>query len=189
MRKFKLAFLALAAVSGIAAAATQGTLGATSTGSFTNTFNSNPRQVQVLGLQDALVTPNSGNAYTKYGFLPGAQDQYCVVDTGGGSVKLTFTSANGKGSSSAGNGLLAKAADGSTLEYVLSTGVQGDANSVVDTSLDTTGLTVPAASTVTAASSCGAGALMKSIVVQGGAALPVGTKIYTDTVTVVATPI
>lgn len=185
MRKFKLAFLALAAVSGIAAAATQGTLGSTSTGSFTNTFNSTPRQVQVLGLSDAAMNPNSANVDSAWGSFPGATDKFCVVDTGGGAVKLTFTGAHGVGS----NPSMWKsvAADGSVLEYAFSVGQPnvGWAQS----NLDTTGITVTAGGAATSASGCGAGNMIKSMILNGGASLPVGTKVFTDTMTVVATPV
>lgn len=81
----------LAALIGIACssafAAQQGTLGATSTGSFTNTFNATGlRQVQVLGLFDATVSIDSGmiNAFTSSPGTPvqGVADNFCVVDMG-----------------------------------------------------------------------------------------------------------
>ncbi|WP_295534279.1 hypothetical protein [uncultured Pseudacidovorax sp.] len=191
MRKFKLAFLALAAVSGIAAAATQGTLGATSTGSFTNTFNSSPRQVQVLNLADATMTPNSGvvAAPVPWGnTITGAADTFCVVDTGGGAVKLTLSNSNGAGSAN-GTNFHAKDAAGNGLDYWQYLLKAGDNTVYAYNDLGTTGFTVAAGQTVTAASSCGSGNVFKGITLPGGVTLPTGTSVYTDVVTIVATPV
>lgn len=186
MSKFKLAALALMVVAGTAGAATQGTLGATSTGTFTNSFNSNPAQVQVLNLKDSVMSPTSGNVTFPAGnSIPGVQDNFCVVSTSGGAVNLVFTSTNFVSDPYR----TALDAGGTPLPngYIMSVGTGGSVQAY--TGLGTAGFTVPAGVTVTAATACGTGNVTKQIVIAGGSALPAGTAVYTDTVTVVATPV
>lgn len=185
MSKFRIAFLALTVVSSIAGAATQGTLGATSTGTFTNTFTGAARQVQVLDLKDALMTPDAGIVSTAVVTLgKGVTDKFCVVDTHGGAVKLTVSSSNGKSSVSA---FFAKSATGETISFNQSLMIENGARSA--TNLDTTGFTVPAANTVMSASACGSGNVSKSINLLNGAPVVTGSGTFTAVMTIVATPI
>lgn len=188
----------LAALIGIACssafAAQQGTLGATSTGSFTNTFNATGlRQVQVLGLFDATVSIDSGliNPFTSAGgSVHGVADNFCVVDTYGGAVSLSVTA----GEYGAGTQLpIARAASGSLLGYQMSmefvpdTGVYASFNSALAPLVIPYGLTD--------ASQCGGGNMRKAIhavdidgmvVVDGQ--LPTNGKVYFSQVTITATP-
>ena len=190
MSKFKLAALALALVAGTAGAAVQGTLGATSTGSFVNTFGISDRQVQVLNLQDAMVTPATGKVtYFVGGTGVGVEDKFCVVDTAGGAVLLKFISSAGMKTAIGPHIRDAKTAAGVSLTngYALAVGVGAGVQQW--TSLNTAGFTVPAANVVKLATSCGAGNVNKQVTLGGVAALPGNTATFTDTVTVLATPI
>lgn len=173
--------------------ATQGFLGATSNGSFTNTFDaSSSRQVQVLNLVDAVMTPTAVNVWNAFGVaIPGKEDTFCVVDTTGGAVSLTFTSAK-----PGGDGLYKAVAAGQTdIDYHFSVGLASSAAADVNVNLmnhpvGMNAFTVPAGVTVTAAGNCPAGGnVRKSIVRFMGTALPPGSAIWVDTVTVTATPI
>jgi hypothetical protein len=185
MSKFSIAFLALTVVSSVAGAATQGTLGATSTGTFTNTFTGAARQVQVLDLKDALMTPDSGvvsNAVVTAG--KGVTDRFCVVDTHGGAVKLTLSGNHGKASVSA---YYAKSAAGDTISFNQSLMIENGARSA--TNLESSGFTVPAANTVMSASACGAGNVMKSINLPNGLPVVPGSAPSTAVMTLLATPV
>lgn len=185
MSKSKIFFLALATAANLAGAATQGTLGASSTGTFTNTFIGAPRQVQVLGLKDATMTINSGNVRSAFfSDGPGVADKFCVVDTSGGAVKLTVTGSNPHGTD---DQFLAKSSAGESLFYYQS--FYTDSGTPVGRALDTTGFTVPAAVVKTSAAQCGDGNVTKSIVPAAFTAWPATGRSYIDTVTVVATPI
>ena len=181
---------ALLCAGGAAFAATDGTLGATSSGSFVNTFGTLARQVRVLGLSDAAMTPSSGPV-THVGGLsqPGVQDSFCVVDTSGGAVNLTFSSGSGMKTSAGAHVREARDAANATMSsgYVLAVGVGVGVSAF--TALETTGFTVPAASVVNSDTLCAGGNVNKQIVLPGGGALPSGGAIYTDTVTVLATPV
>lgn len=185
MSKSKIFFLALATAANLAGAATQGTLGASSTGTFTNTFIGAPRQVQVLGLKDATMTINSGNV--RNAFLangPGVEDQFCVVDTSGGAVKLTVTGSNPHGTN---DQFTAKSSAGESLIYYQS--FYTDSGPIAGRALGTTGFTVPGTVVKTSAAQCGDGNVTKSIVPADISGWPATGRSYTETVTVVATPI
>ncbi|WP_439520509.1 hypothetical protein [Hydrogenophaga sp.] len=178
-------------------AATQGTLGATSTGTFTNTFNgTGVRQVQILGLQDAVVTPDTGqfSPVTQHGsnVYWGVADQFCVVDTYGGAVNLTVSGDEYGGLD--GQSLVARAANGSLLgyklafEYIADVAVYGVFDQVDDT------LTIPAGAGDP--SLCAAGNMRKAIfatdiddVSIADGPLPANGNVYFSTVTVTATPV
>ena len=187
----KLAVLALtmaAGAAGAAGAATQGTMGSSSTGTFTNTFSGNPAQIQILGLQDSIMSPGSSSVATVFGNTPGTNDNFCVVSTGGGGVKLTFTATNTKSSSIA---YQARESGGNSVGYWMAVGLTSrGTGSQVFTNLDTTGYSIPAGSAATAASSCGAnGNMTKAVILVNATALPTSNLTYIDSVTVVATPI
>ncbi len=178
-------------------AATQGTLGATSQGSFTNTFNGTTApQVQILGLSDSIVTPATGEIPQREGAanpqsLYGSADYFCVVNTGGGAVTLNVT-ADQYG---AGQMPAATAAGGSVLTYVLSMHIVG--NHTVGRSFTSAdpGWTIPAGAAATSAAACGSGNVRKAAfhhAIDGaglkGAPLPANGNVYIGTVTITATP-
>jgi len=177
--------LAVVAVSlaGVGAfAATQGTLGTTSTGTYTNTFGAAVlRQVQILNVSDALITPDSGEVLEYYDAYKriGVVDRFCVVDTTGGAVTLTFT---GNYDDTA---WIATAADGKTFRYYVNTGVTGEPMQRVSTGARA--YTVPSGKTVTSAAACGAGNMQK-LAARGDIAPIAGTS-YVSLVTMVATPV
>lgn len=189
----------LAALIGIACssgfAAQQGTLGATSTGSFTNTFNATGlRQVQVLGLFDATVSIDSGmiNAFTSSPGTPvqGVADNFCVVDTYGGAVGLTVT-ANEYSATTLRP--VARAASGSILGYQLS--MESVANPGFNTVMDSTQPTQIVPNGFSDASQCGGGNMRKAIHamdLDGGVIfdglLPTNGNVYFSQVTITATP-
>lgn len=187
MSKSRILFLALATAANLAGAATQGTLGASSTGTFTNTFIGAPRQVQVLGLKDATMSTSSGNVRSAFSTVdaPGVADKFCVVDTSGGAVKLTVTGSNLQGTD---DRFLAKSSAGESLFYYQS--FYTDSGAPVGKNLSTTGFTVPATVARTSAAQCGDGNVTKSIVLfDTTTGLPATGRSYIETVTVVATPI
>ncbi|QHI97244.1 hypothetical protein GT347_04170 [Xylophilus rhododendri] len=164
-----------------ASAATQGTLGSTSTGSYANNFGvATPRQVQILQLVDAFVTsssplvPEAGGVQRK-----GVIDSFCVVDTTGGAVHLAFS---GLQSSPF---WVATAADGQTFPYLLNV-------SLIDgpwARLEFAGISfdVPAGRTVTSAAACGIGNVRK-MATLGDAPLD-EVHVYESVITIVASPI
>lgn len=179
-------------------AATQGTLGATSQGSFTNTFNGTTTpQVQILGLSDGTVTPSTGlvaqyEGAADPGMTYGTADQFCVVNTGGGAVSLSVMADRYGGD----NQLpVATAAGGSRLEYALLMHLVNDASTNRGFDALLTTWTVPAGATVSSAAACGAGNVRKALfhyALDGeaikGAPLPATGQIHVGTVTLTATP-
>jgi hypothetical protein len=178
--------------------ATQGTLGATSQGSFTNTFNATaPPQVQILGLSDALVTPATGTVAQYEGAsdhpdVYGTADRFCVVNTGGGAVTLTAVSDQ---YGPADQTPMATAAGGSVLEYTLSMHLVGDHTVGNSFTASAPSWTVPAGATVTSAGACGAGNVRKLVyhqAIDGEVVkllpLPANGNVYVGTITLTATP-
>lgn len=170
---------ALAVLSGTGArAATQGSLGSTSTGSFAPTFTAAPpvRYVQVTNLLDAAINQNSGSPEVRPGKL-GVTDGFCIVDTAGSGVTLTVTSSQG---------WVLREPGGQTLPYgFLIT------NPSLSVSFDppTTGasyvLIIPGANVATSVQSCGSGTLKKHFWVD---TLPATGLTYSDTVTLTVSP-
>lgn len=175
-------------------AATQGTLGATSQGSFTNTFNGTVApQVQILGLSDATVTPSIGQVQIYEGTPSGnygVADYFCVVNTTGGAVTMSVSSDR----YSAGS-LAAVAAGGSELQYAMVMHVAGDVSISREFNANWTDWTMPAGTTVKSAAQCGMGNVRKAIyhvaidgnVIAAGP-LPGNGNVYVGTVTITVTP-
>ncbi|WP_439520508.1 hypothetical protein [Hydrogenophaga sp.] len=196
MRTHRILAACLALTLSGAHAATQGTLGATSTGTFTNTFNgTGVRQVQILGLQDAVVTPDTGQ------FVPitnqgnnnywGVADQFCVVDTYGGAVSLSVSADEYGGLDN--QTLVARAANGSLLAYGMSFEYVPDPSIFNGINQVATTLVIPAG--VGDPSLCAAGNVRKAVFaaeidgvsVKNGP-LPANGNVYFSTVTITATP-
>ncbi len=179
-------------------AATQGTLGATSQGSFTNTFNGTTApQVQILGLSDAVMTPASGQV-AQYegagdpGMIYGVADQFCVVNTSGGAVLLSVTADQYGGDNQM---AIATAAGGSQLQYLLLMHVVNNASINAEFDATRTTWTVPAAAMVSSAAACGAGNVRKVMShyfidddTPKGTPFPANGNVYVGTVTITATP-
>lgn len=198
MRTHQLLAASLGLVFSGAFGATQGTLGATSQGSFTNTFNATaPTQVQILGLSDAVVTPATGEVAqyegsSSPGTVYGTADRFCVVNTSGGAVTLTVVSDQyGSGEQAP----MATAAGGSTLVYALGMHLADDYSVNTSFTASTPAWTIPAGATAINAGACGAGNVRKvafhmSIDGQSvkGVPLPANGNVYVGTITLTATP-
>ncbi|MFN7570160.1 MAG: hypothetical protein ACK5TK_01705 [Betaproteobacteria bacterium] len=87
---------ALVFASGVAGAASNGTLGSSSTGSLNVTANAPPppRLVQVLNLDDLTLNNSSPVPHGGYG-SKGTSDNFCVVETTGGAVSLQVAISTG----------------------------------------------------------------------------------------------
>lgn len=179
-------------------AATQGSLGATSQGSFSNTFNGTTApQVQILGLSDGLITPASGRVAMLEGaddpsMIYGTADQFCVVSTNGGAVSLSVTADQYGGDNRL---AIATAAGGSQLQYLLLMHLVNDASVYSEFHSDRTTWTVPGTATVSSAAGCGVGNVRKVIsqyAIDGDGLkhtpLPANGNVYVSTVTITATP-
>lgn len=198
MRTHQLLAAGLGLVFSGAFGATQGTLGATSQGSFTNTFNATaPPQVQILGLSDAVVTPATGLVAQYEGReepsnVYGTADRFCVVNTSGGAVVLTVTADQYGG----GQQLpMATAAGGSVLEYMLGMHLAGDHTVGNSFTASTPSWTIPAGATAINAGACGAGNVRKMVAhgaidgeILKGVPLPANGNVYVGTITLTATP-
>lgn len=183
--------LALVASTG-ALAASQGSAGATSTGSYTNTLGANTTpQVRVFGLLDGTLTSSSATSTANpWGMtFPSAIDQFCVAHSAGGDVRLTFSSAGLTNAS--GNSIFAvNAATGASTAYVHFVHKTGTAPTAATNVLTATLKTVDIASAQTDLVNCAAPNVTKGILVQGGGAWPTSeTGVFTDVVTVTAAPI
>lgn len=173
--------IAMTMFSASAFAATQGTLGATSTATYVNAFGvATAPQVQVLNVKDATVLPTTGNVIENGTPRKGIEDQFCVVNTEGGAVLLTFSGAEG-----ASDHWQARAVDDTVYEYYLNVGPAGGSAQRISSALGNT-LVVPAGQTVRNESNCALGNV-KKIAAEGEAPPPVG-KIFASTITIVATP-
>ena len=187
MKSFKLACLAAAltlAGGGAAIAATQGALGATSTGQYTNTFGTTVvRSVQVLNLVDTLVLNTSGGVFERYQYATGVVDNFCVVDTTGAAVNLHVSSPKlGAWFDTA------TAADGSEMNYFLNLSRQ-DGSAIQrmgNGGAEQPNYVVPAGATVTSAANCAGGNMQKMAALMN----PITNNVtFTSNVTLVATPI
>ncbi len=182
---FLVSTLAFASLS--ASAATQGTLGATSTGSFTNTLDDTfPRQVQILDLQDALVTASSPQIFwSAMGInLYTTEDNFCVVDTSGGAVQLSFSFATQTDSY---ENTYAATVGGARKEYKLEVRTIDSAYTGDRIPYSTGTYFVPAGKTMTSAAACGSGNMAKRVGVQDFSTT-YSANVFTDTVTILVTP-
>lgn len=181
--------LALAASTG-ALAASQGVAGATSTGSYTNTLGvSATQQVRVFGLLDATMSSSSGSVTTPWGPLPGVSDQFCVAHSAGSNVRLTFSSPGLSGASSI--TLAAKSATtGASKSYHHLVHASGFTPTVAANVLSAALKTIDITNAQTDLANCVTPNATKVIVLTGGATwAATETDVFTDTVTVTASPI
>jgi hypothetical protein len=177
-----------------AGAATQGTLGNSSSASIAVTANAPPppRLLQVLNLAD--VTLNNSLGAPTYAFTAlvegavtnGTSFNFCVVETTGGNASLTLTSSNG-GNNGDGSFRLVHAGSGSFVKYkVALTDVNA---SVLDARSDANGssfiTTIPGSLVRTSAAACSTDHLKLHL---GFRTLPSTGYTYTDTLTIVVTP-
>lgn len=166
-----------------ALAAQQGELSTgTSVGQFTNTLGVPTvaqRKVQVLGVVDALIKRES-ELLTVNGAAdkPGVKDNFCVVDTLNGAVKLTFTSPNGE------QGWVAKDIEGKRMNYrlAMATTLNGPLRWIGPGEA----ITIAATTTVNGPELCASGNVTKG---AGSVNEFVPNITYVDTVLITATPL
>jgi hypothetical protein len=186
-KTYRLAAALLAVIGGPALSATQGTAGATSTASFGITAQGPAvvRQVQVLNVADITLDNNSRSELTPSSV--GATMAFCVVDNYGGGVSLTVTSANP--SAGAFKWTLATT-EGQTITYNASLTL-ADLSLVrnnVNPSNTFTG-TISSGATVTSTTACGSGNLKFSVALDTPMPQTLPARTYSDTITMVASPI
>ncbi len=179
-----------------AGAATQGTLGNSSTGSLSVTANAPPppRLVQVLNLAD--VTLNNSLGAPTYAFTAlaegavtnGTSFNFCVVETTGGNASLTLTSSNG-GNNGDGSFRLVHAGSGSFVKYKVALTDINAGGSLLDARSDANGssfvTTVLSSLVRTSAAACSGDNLRLHL---GFRTLPSTGYTYTDTLTIVVSP-
>jgi hypothetical protein len=172
-----------------AQAATQGTLGPTSTGSYllTATGPAIPRQVQVLNVSDVSLT-NGTRADTDPS-TPGVTMRFCLIDTYSGTVQLQLSSSNGIFNP---NGWRLQSSGGDLLSYGVSVTSAADGSllgSLPALSSSFTA-TVPPAVVVANSGACGVGNVKVNTVLISPSTMPetLPARVYTDTITIVATP-
>jgi hypothetical protein len=173
------------AFASIVGAATQGSAGSTSTGTFTNTFGDSSRVIQVLGLQDMQFTTSAGVIVHSYGQSQGVADKFCVIDSAKGVVRVQMYGSEKVRP----HGWLARAVDqsGWLLEYNMSLQQPGDPN-WYGSDIDTDGIELSGNELVEDANGCANGGNVgKAISLKDNFALP-SPKLYKDTVTVKITP-
>lgn len=183
MTRFIYSFSTLTLLSLNALAAQQGELSTSaSVGQFTNTLGVPVpalRKVQVLGVLDALVkidTPLlAADGVTE---KPGVRDNFCVVDTLNGAVKLTFTRTDGEGN------WVAKDIEGKRLDYrmLVSPTLNGPLNYIAIGAP----VTITSSTTVNGPELCNSGNVSKGVISRT-AFVPNIT--YVDTVVITATPL
>jgi len=170
-------------------AATQGSLGSTSSGTFGVAANgpATPRQVQVLNLSDVSFNnadhPDAGNQGSEIG----KSMRFCLVDTYVGQVQLTVNT---------GNNLLSntwwqlRTTDGVLINYAVAVGLPGQVTPIqASRNANATSFSFTTFAAVADSSSCGSGNLVAHVYVQSAMPNTLPARTYTDTITVLATPI
>ncbi|MFN7571975.1 MAG: hypothetical protein ACK5TK_11070 [Betaproteobacteria bacterium] len=191
MKVLHFAAVALASISALPAiAATQGSLGTTSTATFGVTANgpATPRLVQVLDVEDA--TFNNSTQSERSPSTPGVTMTFCVVDTYAGAVTLQVSNDGTNGIDS--NGFLLKATSGTTVTiYPEVTNVSVSSLWGAFSGANSFTATIPAGQTVSAAAACGVGNVKIHVSLPASQTLPetIGGTSFTTTITMVATPI
>jgi len=187
-----LSALALALAIGFTAhAATQGLPSTTSsqaTFGITGNGPATPRQVQVLNVTDVSFS-NSTRAETN-ATDPGATMSFCVIDTCGGQVRLSVsTSNNANGSSTHPWRIVTTDNQFQLYKFVVTKAVVSSVIGLASPGSSTLTATVPVDSVVTSSASCGSGNVKAHI--ELGSPMPesLPARAYTDTITVIATPI
>ncbi len=171
-------------------AAQQGTLGATSTGSFTLTADgpAAPRLVQVLNLSD--LTFNNSTRADSFAGAPGATMRFCLVDTYGGAVQLQLSNSNGFSNP---NGWKLLSSGGDQVAYTVSVTNANDGSLLGGLPPASTSFfaNAPSGVAVTNSTACGVGNIKFNAVLENPTLLPetVPARSYTDTITIVATPV
>jgi hypothetical protein len=167
-------------------AATQGSLGPTSSGTVQLSATSpvTPRQVLVANLVDVSVTNDSNF----WGGSPTGGFDFCLVDTYGGTVSLAITSSQG----TSGGGWALRSAGGSVSVYTVNirdvSGAIGYGASDGSSSTFTTSLSVGGIFTNPA--TCSSGNNNYKFVMRLLSSMPTSlpATVYTDTVTLVVSP-
>lgn len=178
-----------------AGAATQGTLGSSSTGSLSVTANAPPppRLVQVLNLSDVTLTNSLGaptyafSTVVEGAITNGTTFNFCVVETTGGNASLTLTSSNG-GNNGDGSFRLVHAGSGTFVKYKVALTDINTAG-VVDAKSDANGssfiTTIPSSLVRTSAAACSTDNLKLHL---GFRTLPSTGLSYADTITITVSP-
>jgi hypothetical protein len=190
-RHCNLLVLVAAAMASPAFAATDGNLGSTSQGSFTNTFTAPPppRYVQVLNLTDTIYdNSSSGAELGPVAGEKGGTSLFCVVETTGGAMSATVTSLR---PSPQQNYFQARASDGATLSYffrILNANNQGGvAEGSPQSGSSSFTFSIPGYLVRTSASDCTSlGNNMKKHV--GFSTLAADGRTFTDTITITVAP-
>jgi hypothetical protein len=183
IRHFAIAAIAVASLP--AMAATDGVADATqSVGTYSNTFGGRPStQVRVFGLQDTVMTVGARSVSTSFGPAPGKSDLFCVGQTSGLTVILTFTSAGITGGERQHN-IATNNNTGETIAYHQSVGLQSNLNAL--TNIFKGDNTFEVTTPQTSVTDCSNPNMYKAVLMGGGGDAP-ASGIYTDLVTVTAT--
>ncbi|MFN9211276.1 MAG: hypothetical protein ACK6DI_10370 [Betaproteobacteria bacterium] len=187
MKKLIIALAAGLSLSSAIEAATQGELSTTAS---TATFNitgqgpATPRRVQVLNVSDVTFSNATHPQFNPASI--GATMTFCVVDTYGGSVGLSFTSSNG--------------ADG-TVNWIMKTPANEQETYRLRIELargpllgsnpggsGSFSVTVPNSDVITSPASCGTGNIAAQIYRDTPMPETLPARTYGDTISVVATP-
>lgn len=185
MKKLLIATACSAAVASSALAATQGALGATSSGDFVVTLTV-AEQVRVSNIADISLDNGSGNIYVAGGGDLSGSTPLCVYYNNGSNVDLTIGSTNGTGS------FLLDDGSGNQVTYAINISTNGD-----DATYEVSGFAEGTVQAITNADSSAnddcatAGAntqRLEAVVTDTGTQLGVPNGTYTDTVTIVAAP-
>ncbi len=156
---------------------------------FTNTFDGTAdRKIQIINVYDATVTAHTGMLSIAGESRTAKADKFCVIDTWGGQVNLTF-----RGGSDDVAVFHALDAGGAVMTYGMYLKAEGGSDDLLLPQANPPAFTI----SVKNASNCGLGNFQKTIFpvstedgpVPAGANFPQNGKIYIDTVVVTATPV
>ncbi len=143
-------------------------------------------KVRIFGLSDFLLNGTLTGVDSVYGTYPGKLTEFCVANSNGAAVRLAVTSSTGWGNTT--TTMKARTPAGVIQEYHLSIGaVGGSWFSGASIGSGTSSVEVPPASVQTDTANCTTKKVRASIVLPGGAQPPT-TNQFSDTITIVATP-
>lgn len=143
-------------------------------------------EVQVTQLTDPAIVSTTGQVTDAEGFVgPGLVESFCVVSNDGRAVQLTLT--NGYGAAGDGTSWLARNGGGTALRYRVSLALADTSNAQLVSRTGQNTYTVPAGRTVASSALCGTGNVRRTVVQAETPAAGSGT--YSDTVTLVASPL
>lgn len=183
-----LAIMSVAALG--AQAATQGDPSATSSvATFQNSIGvaAPVRTIRIFGVQDAVLTSASGNVDFFWGNGQGVNDGFCVADSTGAAVQVTVVSTNGIGTVGGESFKAINSATGADVSYGMNFKVGSGAWLNTSTAANNI-LAVPSGTTQTDLVNCATPNVQKSIFTWGGWT-PGTNGVYTDVVTLTATPL